>query len=303
MSDRQIVTWRLDSGLLTTPLDDGHPFPDGFREYQNLRSSRGGAKRRPGTALVAKTGSDNAALDFNDGDSEYVSVTASTGTLASVWTLGRKFTLEALVELDDTTGTQTILYAGATTPSVALDMTGGNFRARVWDSGATLTTLSVSATTSVAHLKLERDGADVTFSVNGTEDTDTMSATNLLRAPVGDLRIGRGASTDYLDGTIDYLRLFDIVRGSTGDGHMRFPDPYLCRYVLADYSMEADSDDIVWDRSRYENHGVAQNSPSSVTALSVQTSPVHLIHDWVDENETQRVAVFAGGRCYLEDVG
>ncbi|MGB1224145.1 MAG: LamG-like jellyroll fold domain-containing protein [Mycobacterium sp.] len=298
MVQRQVKHYGLTRGLVTTPLDDGQEFP-GFQEFQNIRVTQGVARRRPGRVILARAGSDNEAIDWN-GSSQ----SASGPIDARVWTLGTKWTIEVLLDPDSVSGTRPVIEAGTTTPSLHLDVSSGNWRLRVWDSGATLTTLNSteSAAASLTHLFITRDGAALSMRVNhGTATTTTMSATNLLRAPVGDLRFCYDGTNRY-DGPIDYIRGFNIVRPDIGDGHLRFPDPYACGYVLFDYPMEADSDGIIWDRSRFENHVEATSGTSATTALSLQHAPVQLIEDYVDENEKQRIAVIAGGRVHLEDV-
>ncbi len=295
----QIVHFMRGIGLVTTPTEDGQEFP-GFRVMQNLRLSRGPARRRAGMQILERAGSDNACVDWN-GSSQHAACAVDT----RVWTLGTQFTIKMLVNADSTSGTRPVFYAGSTTPSIAVDISSGNWRVRFWDSAAALTTVTstASAGTDTTSLRITRDGATLSLYVdNGAADTGSITAANVSRTPVGSLYLAYDG-TNRFSGRIDHVTVANIVIPDLGDDHMRWPDPYACPYITCDIDGSVDGNDYVWDRSRFENVMLATGSPSDGVALAVQHAPVQLIKDFVDENERRRAVVIAGGRTHLEDVG
>lgn len=284
-------------GLQTKALDDGQPLPE-FREFNDVRVDRGVAKVRPGMARLLDMTSLNGALDFEATSTQY----AQAEVDPRVWTLGTKWTLEVLYNLETITS-GTFLYVGTTTPSLILDLNSSKLRLRVYDSGATLTTVSTAANVSagVQSVQIVRDGASLTIRTdNAVEDTGSMSATNALRAPVGDIHLGADATPGtYLDGVVDYIRLFDLARDNHNDRLIRFADPR-ADYVLADYDMNITANAIVKDRSRYENSllGVAGNLPTDATALCHQSAPVNGITYYVDTDGKKYALVVAGGQAF-----
>ena len=243
---------------------------------------------------------DLKAMDFDSGSSEAVAVPIDT----RVWTLDTQFTIECLVEPDGTGDNQAVFYAGVTTPSSALDTLSGSYRWRIWDSAATLTTVTVGTVTqdAVTSIALVRDGASLTSRLNNAAaGTGTMSATLATRAPVGDLRIARNGGSDYFDGTIDYLRGYGMVRANHADRLLRNPDP-CASYVLFDYDFNADST-VVLDRSVYENHGIAVNTPTEVASLCHNYAPIRAMRLYVDHQNQKYLAVQAAGSIYLVALG
>ena len=283
-------------GLQTKALDDGQPLPE-FPVFHDVRVDRGVAKVRPGMARLLDMTSLNGALDFEASSSQY----AQAEVDPRVWTLGTKWTLELLYNLETTTS-GTILYVGTTTPSLILDISSSKLRLRVYDS-ATPTTVTTAADVGAGDqsVQIVRDGASLTIRTdNSVEDTGSMSATNLLRAPVGDIHLGADATPGtYLDGVIDYIRLFDVARSNHNDRLVRFPDPR-AGYVLADYDMNITSNGIVKDRSRYENHllGASGAVPTDATALCHQSAPVNGITYYVDNDSKKYALVIAGGQAF-----
>jgi hypothetical protein len=241
---------------------------------------------------------DLKAMDFDSGSSEAIAVPIDT----RAWAMGTQFTIECLVELDGTGDNQAVFYAGATTPTMALDTSSTNWRWRVWDSAGTLTTVTVgTAAASVQSIQLIRDGSSLTTRLNNAAGgTGTMSATLSTRTPVGDLRIARNGGSDYLDGTIDYLRGFGVVRSSHNDRLLRFPDP-CASYVLFDYDFNADGTTVL-DRSVFENHGVAANTPTEVASLCHNYAPIRALRMYVDHQNQKYLAVQASGTVYLVPV-
>lgn len=257
--------------------------------------------RRDGLSRVMRLApGDLKAMDFDAGSSEAIAIPIDT----RVWTLGLNFTIECLVEPDGTGNDQAVFYAGATTPSCALDTASTNYRWRIWDSGGNLTTVTVGAVTAdtVTSIQLCRNGSALTTRLNGTAGgTGTMSATLSTRAPVGDLRIARNGGTDYYDGTIDYIRGFGYTKSHHRDRLIRHPDP-CASYVLFDYDFNADANTVVYDRSVFENHGLAVNTPTEATSLCHNPAPIRGMAMYVDHANQKYLYAQAGGSVYLVPV-
>lgn len=255
--------------------------------------------RRDGMARVGVLApGDLKAMDFDAGSSEACAATVDP----RVWAMGTKFTVECCIELDGVGDNQAVFYAGSTTPAMALDTLSGNLRWRVWDSAGTLSTVTVgAAAASLQTIQLIRDGAALTTRLNNAAGgTGTMSATLSTRTPVGDLRIARNGGSDYFDGTIDYVRGFGLVKASHADRMLRHPDP-CASYVLFDYDFNADST-VVLDRSVYENHLIAANTPTEVASLCHNPAPIRAMRMYVDFNNQKILAVQAAGTVYLVPV-
>ena len=160
-------------------------------EFQDLVVKGLDAQRRDGLSeRIASFAGDETAMDFVAADSEHIAVPMDT----VAWALGLKFTVQVLVELDGTGDNQAVFYAGATTPSMALDTLSGNWRWRVWDSAGTLSTVTVgTAAASLQSIMLVRDGASLTTRLNDVAGgTGTIVAT-LSRAALGAVKVTRGA--------------------------------------------------------------------------------------------------------------
>ena len=286
------------TGLNTKGLEDGRRATE-FVSLQNARLREGAIKRRPGSVRLDVAATEAKAVDL-DGSADYYACPVDT----RVWELGTRFTIRALIDADDKTGTHTVLYAGTTTPSIAIDTASNKVRVRVWDSAATLTTvtstddLPTDATTSIF---FTRDGASLSLQIdNGTADTGTMSATNALRTPVGDFHIGRATGSTLFNGTVDSLDLFNRVLSHNRDRLLRWPDPMADRTCLMSMDMNDTTDGFIKDRSRYRNHMREQGSPSEVTALAHNHAPVWAIQSFRASSGGSLVYVEAGGLPYVE---
>lgn len=286
-------------GLNTKASSTGLPVLE-CTELQDMRVVGMDLVQRRGIYRVAQVAGNNSAMDFDAGSSEYLSNAIDT----RVWALGLYWTLEFAIEPDTAAGTMGLITAGSTTPALIVDITGGNIRARVWDSAATLTTLTVgAAATSVQTVQLTRSGATLSSRLNnGTAVTGSMSATLNVRTPVGDLRVARDDGTNYYDGTIDYVRLHSVAKSNHNDRLVRHPVPR-ASYVLADYDMNASATPLVYDRGRYENHLIAQNTPTEIATLCHNPAPIRGL-SMSNDTQTNRKSLFvmAGGSYYLSTV-
>lgn len=286
-------------GLNTKAASTGLPVLDCVH-LQDMRVVGRDLVERLGIYPVASFTGNASAVDFDAGSSESYSNTVDT----RVWALGLYFTIEFLVEPDTTAGTQGLVCAGHTTPSFIADITGGNIRVRVWDSSGTSTSITVgAAATSVQSVQLTRSGATLSARLNnGTAVTGSMSATLNLRTPAGDLRVGRDDGSNYYDGTFCYLRTYSVARSNHADRLVRMPCPR-AEYVLADYDFNESSGGLAYDRSKYENNLIAQNTPTEIATLCHSAAPIRGLGMTVDENHRKQLLVMAGGKYYLADAG
>ena len=286
------------SGLNTRAPATGLPLLDCV-ELQDLRVVGTDLLQRYGIYGIGQLTGDFSAMDFDDVSSEHCSNTVDT----RAWDLGLYFSVEFAIELDVATGTQGIVTVGHTTPSMIFDVTGGNIRARVWDSAGTATTITVGASAaSLQTVQLTRNGATLSTRLdNGTAVTGSISATLAVRAPVGDLRVGRDDGTNYLNGTLDYLRLLSILKSNHNDRLIRLPNPR-AEYVRADYDFNESTGNLVYDRSRYEAHLITQNTPTEIATLCHNPAPIRALSLNTDENNRKQLLVVAGGKYYLGSV-
>lgn len=267
---------------------------------QDLRVVGTDLIQRKGMVRVCQLTGNQSAIDFTAASSQYL----SNAIDVRVWALGLYFTIEVTIKCDATSGTFGIFTAGHTTPAMILDVTSGNYRWRVWDSGANLTTVTVgAATTSTQTIQLMRSGSALTSRLdNVAGGTGTMSATLSLRSPVGDLRVARDDSTNYFDGRFDKLDVLSIVKANHNDRLVRFAAPRAA-YCLASYDFDITTGLLCRDRSRYENHLIASATPVEIASLSVNPAPIRGLSQSVDvvANRKQLLA-FAGGSAYIADL-
>lgn len=285
-------------GLNTRASTTGLPLL-GCTVLQDMRVVGKDIVQRKGIYRVGQVDGNAKGMDFDAGSSEYCSNTID----ARVWALGLYWTVEFAIEPDTAAGTMGLITAGHTTPAMIFDITSGNIRARVWDSGGSSTSITVgAAATTVQTVQLTRSGAALSARLNnGTAVTGTMSATLNVRTPVGDLRVARDDGTNYFDGTVDYLRVFSVTKANHNDRLIRSPNPR-ASYCLADYDFNESSGNLVYDRSRYEAHLITQNTPTEVTSLCHNPAPVRGMSMTVDPTTNRKqLLVMAGGLYYLAD--
>lgn len=304
----QIHTTDFLKGLQTTALEDGQSFP-GFRTFKNFRVDQRAARRRLGRVLSDRSGTDQEAVDL-DGTDQYISV-----PVAPIHTLGTSWTIEVLFQPDNVNTTEYVLGWGhATNYPILIKWINGAIDVLVQFSDASTASMGAagaySADETIA-LQITRSAGTITVRNNAVLSTTILGsmvgtawAALGHKAPGGALQIGANNTGSYFDGAIDYLRVFNVKREANVDSHVRFIDPR-ADSVIWEYGMEVDSNDIVTDRSRYENHGKMQNAASAgdaVTTLCRQTAPVQGIHSYVSRDGERRLLVVAGGRVYDQTI-
>ena len=283
-------------GLNTRATSTGLPLLE-MTELQDFRVVGKDLIQRNGIVRVAQLTGNMSAADFDAGSTEYMSNTVDT----RVWALGLYWTVELAFEPDTVAGTQCVLCVGHSTHALIVDITGGNIRVRVWDSGGSATTITAgAAATSVQTVQITRSGATISTKLNnGAAVTGAISATLNVRTPVGDLRVARDDGTNYYDGTVCYVRLFSIVRANHNDRLVRLPNPR-AEYVLCDLDFKQSAGGLVYDRSRYENHLIAQNTPSEIATLCHNPAPIRAVSMTRNvQTNRKEILVCAGGKYFI----
>lgn len=266
---------------------------------QDMRVVGEDLMERLGIVRVAQFTGDQSACHFN-GTDEYCDNAVDT----RAWSLGLNWTVEVLIEPAVTTGVQGILTVGHTTPAMILDITGGDIRFRVWDTADAATTITVgAAAASIQSVQIVRSGSVVSTRLNnGTAVTGAISDSLAVRAPVGNLRSARDDGNNYFHGTTDYVRLFSYSKANHADRRIRCPNPR-ASYVRADYDFNISSGGgLIYDRSRYQAHLIAQNTPTEIATLCHNPAPVRALSMMTDENNRKQLLILAGGKYYLASV-
>lgn len=286
-------------GLNTRASSTGLPLLD-LTQLQDMRVVGTDLVERLGIVRVNQLTGNQAGMTFTGASS----MSCSNAIDSRVWALGLYWTVEFAFQATSGAGTQGLVCAGSTTPAMIFDITGGNIRARVWDSSGTSTTITVgSASANLVTVQLTRSGATLSARMdNGTATTGSMSASLAVRTPVGDLRIARDDSTNYFDGTFDYLRTYSIARSSHADRLVRMPAAR-APFVLADYDLKKSAASLVYDRSRYANHLICNNTPVSATSLCHNPAPIRGLSMGVDTSTNRKqLLALAGGSYYVAAV-
>ena len=284
-------------GLQTSRVAHGAPMP-WFSTFQNVRTNRG-RRRRQGMKRIAYVATTATCFDF-DGTDDSVKIPYDARTWGS---LGTRFTVEWLENADTLSGTHYVLGRASGTQGLTISRAStasGTITVAVTDSAGTTTTLSatgVGGTGTLIAGQLVRDGATLTLKVNGTTvDTDTMSATLLLRAPSATKpTIGAHNDADFWNGKICFVRATKTAKPSQRDGWSRHLNPR-ADTVLFDYAMEADANNYCLDRSTFGNHADVAGTPSTTTALSVNPAAIQALALNTDSQLKRRLWAVVAGR-------
>lgn len=286
-------TFGFLSGLNTSRLEDAPEFPS-YREMANVRLDQGAAVRRGGMVRIARFTDPTTILTF-DGTNDYVTIPSDT----RVATLGTKWTFETLVNTTSVAA-ERVIIGGATANDPWLILkhkTDATIEATVTDSAGTATVLSVAlAAGTTGAIQLKRDGASLTLNVNGTTDTDTMSATNDMSNKTWLIGADNGAGF-YL-GAIEFVRLFRIVKSHRVDAYCRLIHPR-APSVIADWVMVDDGHSKVLDRGPYGLHALESGSPATNGAvISRNHAPVLAIGANRNNSSDRRAYLNVAGRFY-----
>ena len=278
---------------LETTRDTRSEDPFGFVEFLNGRVDKATARRRNGMVRLYRWAAGSDLMEF-DGTNDYVTVRKDS----RVWPWPTRFTFEMLFKTD-TVAADRQLLGSSTASNVGLKIvhnTSGNVVTTITDSASTATTVTHTgvAAGAVHAYQLVRDGASVTVRIDGTAQTATMHATNLLIG-TGIQSFGQDNGASYYKGWIDFARLRRVARSDQADGWARLPDPR-APSVIFDYVFENDANDYILDRGPYGLHAAASGSPVSTSAaLAVNPAPILGITQNRDSSAARQGYVRVGG--------
>lgn len=282
----RVHTQDFSRGLQTRANEDGQPLPE-FQEFRNARVRRC-VTRRPGMYRFGDVDTQARAYDLDAAANDYFTCPPDSRIASG---MGTSFTLTILCN-PSSGSDMTLLTWGRSTASFVIDISSTNWRCRVWDSAGTLSTLTSSATAATGKMEITvtRSGANLTMYENGTSvATTTMSATNLLRAAVGNIDLGR--ATNYFDGVVDSMRIEKGIH--LRPLYLRHPHPRADN-ILADYWFQGGGA-VWWDRSKYENHMDAVQADDPVTSLQYGDAIVSGLFPYKTEDGLPRVAAIIDG--------
>lgn len=290
----------VPKGLSTTEYSGGGP--DEFDRFQDVETDHGGFEARSGMVRLASVADSRGILNFDAAD-DRVDLPASSplSSLGTIWTV------QLLFIVDDLSALRAILGRfDATVVGLRVDVgTSGAINVIFRDSAGTNTQVTSAAGTVTAGatiaLTAYRNGATIGIIANGTTTTSTMSATNLMAT--GRLSLGTNNGSNLLDGGIDFIRAFNVVRTTQQDAYRRLQNPrnrtVLCDYVLNQGT--ANTPDV-HDRSIYGLHADVQGTPTwDKTALS-NSAPIQGIGYNVRKNGTREIVFMSAGRPYTATV-
>ena len=290
MSDIRPRATNVPKGLETTR--DTRSSRLAWVEYLNSRTAEDSDKRRDGMVRLHRFAASSAMIDF-DGSDDFVTVTADTRVVP--W--GTIFTLETLW-INDSIGANAVILGRSAAAACGVTIThttSSTVTTVVEDSAGTQTTIThtgLGAATVCAY-QLVRNGASLSVKINGTEQTGTMSATLSLRS--GAQAVAKDNAGSFLNGRIDFLRLFRYAKTNQYDGWARLVNPR-APGVVFDYVYESTASNHTLDRGSMGLHGVVNGTPATNGApLAVNPVPVLGITSNLDNNSSQKVYVRAAG--------
>lgn len=293
--------WR---GLNTRASETGLPLLE-CTHVQDVRVVGKDLIQRKGIVHIGQLTGTAKSMLFN-GTTQYADAPADT----RVWDLLKHWTLEILFQPTDVVGTQELLgFAHATDFPIRIFINGNVVTVQFVDSAGTVVSLAhtdsgnvgVISGADVVALQLSRDGTDITMKIgNVLADSGTMADLN-HKSPGGDINVARHNGGGHFAGSVCYLRLLTYAKTHHKDHLLRLPNPR-ATYVAADYDFLKASSDLVYDRSKYGNHLVAQNAPTNAAPLAHNPATVRGLGMSADEDNNKQLLMVAGGQYFLAKV-
>lgn len=272
--------------------------PDEFSTFQNVETDLGMLDVRKGRVRIGTITNSTQILDA-DGSDDTV-----TFPVVMIPASVTKWTVEILWVNDSVAASKYVIgRATATATAIKIQHTSSStVVVTVTDSAATATTLTFTGIGAAVTcgLQLTRDGATLTGWLNGTTVTGTMSATN--STATGTFAAFADNGGDFLNGGIDYLRVWDIVRTTKRDIYSRSLNPYH-KNVLYDWVFVTDSLGDIVDRGRRGAHAASIGTPAfTKDALCLNAAPIQGIGYNVRATGTRELIVANGGRHYTAQI-
>jgi hypothetical protein len=250
----------------------GQERPDDFQVFQNVEhDGGGGVEARKGMVRLGRITNSLGIMDA-DGTNDRVNFPshAALVPLGTVWTLETLFQADSLAADCFILGPQGASAAGITIKATTTE----TVVVTVTDSAATAVTLTFTGVpvSTVCGLQVVRSGASLSGWLNGTTVTASMHATNVLASGTYSAFTNNGG--DWMNGGIDYLRIWKAARTTQQDIYRRLLNPRN-RNVLFDWVFNEGSQSDVMDRGIYNAHGVSVGSPTwARTNLAVNPAPI-----------------------------
>ncbi len=253
----------------------------------------GGSKRRNGKVKIAQFTAYSTIVDF-DGTNDVLTIPADSRVIP----LGTRWTFKILFQTDSIASNRYILGrtgAGAVSIKI-LHNTSSEVVVTITDSASNASTLTWTgiAAATVCALQVARDGATLKGYLNGTVQSTTMNATNLLIGGAQQLGADNGGS--FFDGGVDFLRLLSTYETSQRDGWCRSMFPRN-QNTLADWIVTLDANGYALDRGIYEMHMTSAGSPATNrTALAYNADPVVSLSNNIDSSGRLQGYAIVGDR-------
>lgn len=156
-------------------------------------------------------------------------------------------------------------------------------------------------------VRVVRKGADLTMLINGVvvDTRSDLSPTLKSVAPTTDLLVGSmGGSVDEwsFEGYVDEFRLFHVALDGQEHAWVEWDDP---RYpaMVAYYRFDLDPDGVVFDHSRFGNHGLLYGAAEFASpGLVYGCEPIVGIHQHQHSDGSRKVLIAAGQQLFESQV-
>lgn len=276
-------------GLSTTT---NGKLPDEFSTFQNVETDLGQLDVRKGRVRIGTITNSTQILDADGSDD-----TVPMGNIPLVPVSTTKWTFEILWTNDSVAASKYVIGRnGSSACGLKIQHTStSTVVATITDTAANATTLTWTGIDAdvTCGLQITRDGATLTGWLNGTVVTGSMSATNDTAAGTWNAFSDNGAN--FLNGGIDYIRIWNIVRTTRRDIYSRLLNSRH-KNVLYDWVFTTDSIGDIIDRGSRGVHCVPTGTPAfTKNALCLNHANIQGIGYNVRNTGTRELVIQAGG--------